>query len=158
MLMNVLILSIANSKLQNFNYPDVKNLTHCDNLEFDLLGENGQKVALFIIIPAQDTSYNFLAAMMYTQLFDVLYKRALSKPTKRFPVHVRFILDEFANVGTIPDFDKLITTMRSIGISSNVILQSLSQLKKMYEDSWEPIMAGCDSFLFLGGQDETTLK
>jgi type IV secretion system protein VirD4 len=151
------VISVANSKLQDFNLPNVKHLTHCDNLELEKLGD--EKTALFIIIPASDTTFNFLAAIMYTQMFDILYERALSRPTKRLAIHVRFLLDEFANVGQIPDFDNLITTMRSMGISANIILQSISQLKKLYDDnSWETIIAGCDSFLFLGGQDETTLK
>jgi type IV secretion system protein VirD4 len=150
------VISVANSKLQDFNLPNVKHLTHCDNLGLGNIGD--EKTALFILIPASDTTFNFLAAIMYTQMFDILYERALSLPTKRLPVHVRFLLDEFATVGQIPDFDNLITTMRSMGISANVILQSVSQLKKLYENSWETIIAGCDSFLFLGGQDETSLK
>lgn len=152
------VISVANSKLQDFNLPNVKNLTHCDNIGIETLGDKDQKTALFIIIPASDTSFNFLAAMMYTQMFDILYQKALSLPKKRLLTHVRFLLDEFANVGTIPGFDNLITTMRSMGISANVVVQSIAQLETMYDENrWKTVIAGCDSFLFLGGQDEPTL-
>jgi type IV secretion system protein VirD4 len=152
------VISVANSKIQDFNLPNVKNLTHCDTLNLETLGDNDRKIALFIIIPSSDTTFNFLAAMMYTQMFDILYKRANFKYGGRLPVHVRFLLDEFANLGQIPDFENLIAKMRSMVISVNIILQSISQLKKLYEKSWDTIIASCDSFLFLGGQDETTLE
>ena len=150
------VISVANSKIQDFNLPSIKNLTHCDTLNLEKIGD--EKTALFIIIPASDTTFNFLAAMMYTQMFDLLYKRAFSRPEKRLSIHVRFLLDEYANVGQIPDFDNLISTMRSVEISVSIILQAVSQLKKLYEKSWETIIASCDSFLFLGGQEDTTLK
>lgn len=101
---------------------------------------------------------NFLAAMMYTQLFDTLYDTANFKYGGRLPVHVRCLLDEFANIGTIPDFDKLLATMRSMEISANIIIQNLAQLKKMYDKSWEIVTGNCDSLLFLGGKEDSTLE
>lgn len=116
------------------------------------------KKLLFIIIPSSDATFNFLAAMMYTQLFDTLYDTANFKYGGRLPVHVRCLLDEFANVGTIPDFDKLLATMRSMEISANIIIQNLAQLKKMYDKSWEILTGNCDSLLFFGGQEASTLE
>ena len=139
-----------------FNLPEVADLTHTDNIHLDTLGD--RKTALFIIIPSSDATFNFLAAMMYTQLFDTLYDTANFKYGGRLPVHVRCLLDEFANVGTIPDFDKLLATMRSMEISANIIIQNLAQLKKMYDKSWEILTGNCDSLLFLGGQEASTLE
>ncbi len=143
-------------RLQAFNIPEVMDLTCCDNLHLEELGD--EKQVLYIIIPSSDDTFNFLAAMMYTQMFDVLYDRANFKYGGRLPVHVRCLLDEFANVGTIPRFEELLATMRSMEISANVILQNLSQLKKLYKDSWENVLGNCDSLLFLGGQEPTTLE
>ena len=143
-------------RLQAFNIPEVMNLTCCDNLHLEELGD--EKQVLYIIIPSSDDTFTFLAAMMYTQMFDVLYDRANFKYGGRLPVHVRCLLDEFANVGTIPRFEELLATMRSMEISANVIIQNLSQLKKMYKDSWENVLGNCDSLLFLGGQEPTTLE
>lgn len=143
-------------RLQAFNIPEVMDLTCCDNLHLEELGD--EKQALYIIIPSSDDTFNFLAAMMYTQMFDVLYDRANFKYGGRLPTHVRCLLDEFANVGTIPRFEELLATMRSMEISANVIIQNLSQLKKMYKDSWENVLGNCDSLLFLGGQEPTTLE
>ncbi len=143
-------------RLQAFNIPEVMDLTCCDNLHLEELGD--EKQVLYIIIPSSDDTFNFLAAMMYTQMFDVLYDRANFKYGGRLPVHVRCLLDEFANVGTIPRFEELLATMRSMEISANVIIQNLSQLKKMYKDSWENVLGNCDSLLFLGGQEPTTLE
>lgn len=143
-------------RLQAFNIPEVMDLTCCDNLHLEELGD--EKQALYIIIPSSDDTFNFLAAMMYTQMFDVLYDRANFRHGGRLPVHVRCLLDEFANVGTIPRFEELLATMRSMEISANVIIQNLSQLKKMYKDSWENVIGNCDSLLFLGGQEPTTLE
>ena len=143
-------------RLQAFNIPEVMGLTCCDNLHLELTGD--EKTALFIIIPSSDDTFNFLAAMMYTQLFDVLYDRANFKHGGRLPIHVRCLLDEFANLGQIPRFEELLATMRSMEISANVIIQNLSQLKKMYKDSWENVLGNCDSLLFLGGQEPTTLE
>ena len=143
-------------RLQAFNIPEVMDLTCCDNLHLEMTGD--EKTALFIIIPSSDDTFNFLAAMMYTQLFDVLYDRANFKHGGRLPIHVRCLLDEFANLGQIPRFEELLATMRSMEISANVIIQNLSQLKKMYKDSWENVLGNCDSLLFLGGQEPTTLE
>lgn len=143
-------------RLQAFNIPEVMDLTCCDNIHFEMIGD--EKTVMYIIIPSSDDTFNFLAAMMYTQLFDVLYDRANFKHGGRLPVHVRCLLDEFANVGTIPRFEELLATMRSMEISANVIIQNLSQLKKMYKDSWENVLGNCDSLLFLGGQEPTTLE
>lgn len=143
-------------RLQAFNIPEVMDLTCCDTLHLEELGD--ELSALYIIIPSSDDTFNFLAAMMYTQMFDVLYDRANFKHGGRLPYHVRCLLDEFANVGTIPRFEELLATMRSMEISANVIIQNLSQLKKMYKDSWENVLGNCDSLLFLGGQEPTTLE
>ena len=143
-------------RLQVFNIPEVMDLTCCDNIHLETIGD--KPAAMFIIIPSSDDTFNFLAAMMYTQLFDVLYDRANFKYGGRLPVHVRCLLDEFANLGQIPRFEELLATMRSMEISANVIIQNLSQLKKMYKDSWENVLGNCDSLLFLGGQEPTTLE
>ena len=150
------ILISAAVRFVAFNLPEVADLTHTDNIHLDTLGD--RKTALFIIIPSSDATFNFLAAMMYTQLFDTLYDTANFKYGGRLPVHVRCLLDEFANVGTIPDFDKLLATMRSMEISANIIIQNLAQLKKMYDKSWEILTGNCDSLLFLGGQEARTLE
>ena len=149
-------LSSANVKTFMFNLSHLQNLTCCDNIELEKLGD--RKTALFIIIPATNTTYNFLAAMMYTQLFDTLSDRANFKFGGTLPVHVRCIMDEFANIGQIPDFDKVIAFVRSMGMSLNVIVQNLAQLKARYEKTWEVITGNCDSTLFLGGQEESTLE
>lgn len=143
-------------RLQAFNIPEVMDLTCCDNIHLEMIGD--EKTVMYIIIPSSDDTFKFLAAMMYTQLFDVLYDRANFKHGGRLPFHVRCLLDEFANVGTIPRFEELLATMRSMEISANVIIQNLSQLKKMYKDSWENVLGNCDSLLFLGGQEPTTLE
>lgn len=143
-------------RLQVFNLPDVANLTHTDTLELDKIGD--EKTAVFVIIPSSDVTFNFLAAMMYTQLFDTLYDTANFKYGGRLPVHVRCLLDEFANIGTIPDFDKLLATMRSMEISANIIIQNIAQLKKMYDKSWEILTGNCDSLLFLGGKEASTTE
>lgn len=143
-------------RLKAFNNQDVMNLTFKDTINIAEIGE--QKTALFVVIPDSDDTFNFLVAMLYTQIFDVLYGLADFKHRGRLPVHVRFLLDEFANIGQIPRFDKLIATMRSREISVNPILQNLAQLKTMYKDSWETIVGNCDSRLFLGGSEQSTLE
>lgn len=150
------ILISAAVRFAAFNLPEVADLTHTDNIHLDTLGD--KKTALFVIIPSSDATFNFLAAMMYTQLFDTLYDTANFKYGGRLPVHVRCLLDEFANIGTIPDFDKLLATMRSMEISANIIIQNLAQLKKMYDKSWEIVTGNCDSLLFLGGKEDSTLE
>ena len=149
-------LSSANVKTFMFNMTNLQNLTCCDNVELEKLGD--RKTALFLILSATDSTYNFMAAMLYTQLFDTLANRANFKYGGTLPVHVRCIMDEFANLGQIPDFDKVIAFVRSMGMSLNVIVQNLAQLKARYEKTWEVIVGNCDSLLFLGGQEESTLK
>lgn len=148
------ILISTTTKLQHFKLEDVRNLTYTDNIHLETVGD--EKTALFIIIPSTDTTYNFLAAMMYTQLFDTLYDRAITYYHGRLPVHVRFILDEFANVGKIPEFEKILATCRKFEISAVVILQNLSQLKRLYEKSWEELPGNCDTMIYLGGKDQFT--
>ena len=147
------ILISTTVRLQSFKLAKIRNLTCTDNIGLDTIGD--KKTALFIIIPSSDSTYNFLAAMMYTQLFDSLYSRAIKVHHGRLPVHVRFILDEFANTGKIPDFEKILATCRKFEISVQVILQNLSQLKRLYEKSWEEIPGNCDTTIFLGGKDQT---
>jgi type IV secretion system protein VirD4 len=127
-----------------------------DTLELDMIGS--QKTALFIILPDSDKTFNFIAAMMYQQMFDILFHKADTEYGGRLPFHVRFLLDEFANIGQIPDFQVYISTMRSREISVNVVLQNLSQLKAIYKDNWETITGNCDTLLFLGGKEQSTLK
>ncbi len=148
------ILISTTTKLQHFKLEDVRNLTYTDNIHLETMGD--EKTALFIIIPSTDTTYNFLAAMMYTQLFDTLYDRAITYYHGRLPVHVRFLLDEFANVGKIPEFEKILATCRKFEISAVVILQNLSQLKRLYEKSWEELPGNCDTMIYLGGKDQFT--
>lgn len=149
-------LSSANVKTFMFNMDNMMNLTCCDNIELEKLGD--RKTALFLIIPATDSTYNFVVAMLYAQMFDVLANRANFRYGGTLPVHVRCIMDEFANIGQIPDFDKVIAFVRSMGMSLNVIVQNIAQLKAKYEKTWEVITGNCDSLLFLGGKEESTLK
>lgn len=149
-------LSSANVKTFFFNLTNLRNLTCCDNIHLETLGD--EKTALFILIPATSRTYNFVAAMMYTQMFDVLSNRANFKYGGVLPVHVRCIMDEFYNIGEIPDFDVVIGFVRSMGISLNVILQNLAQIKSKYEKTWEIITGNCSSFLFLGGTEDSTLE
>ena len=127
-----------------------------DELELDTLGD--KKTALFVIISDTDDTFNFIVAIMYTQLFNLLCDKADDKYGGRLPVHVRFILDEFANIGSIPKFDKLIATIRSREISASIILQAQSQLKALYKDNADTIIGNCDTMLFLGGKEKGTLK
>lgn len=148
------ILISTTTKLQYFKLPDVRNLTCTDNIHLEEVGD--EYTALFIVIPSSDTTYNFLAAMMYTQLFDTLYDRAINLYKGRLPVHVRFVLDEFANLGKIPEIDKILATCRKFEISIQIILQNLSQLKKMYKEGWEEFGGNCDTMIYLGGKDQFT--
>ena len=127
-----------------------------DDMELDTIGE--QKTALFVIVSDTTDTYNFIVAIMYTQLFNLLCTVADDKYGGRLPVHVRCLLDEFANIGQIPNFDKLIATIRSREISASIILQSQSQLKAIYKDNADTIVGNCDTTLFLGGKEKTTLK
>ena len=127
-----------------------------DEMELDMIGD--QKTAMFVIISDTDDTFNFVVAIMYTQLFNLLCDKADDEYGGRLPYHVRFLLDEFANIGQIPKFDKLIATIRSREISASIILQSQSQLKAIYKDSADTILGNCDTTLFLGGKEKTTLK
>lgn len=149
------ILITTTTKLQFFMIPSVRDLTHKDTIQLETIGD--EKTALFIIIPSTDTTYNFLAAMMYTQLFDTLFDRAIHNGGK-LNIHTRFILDEFANVGKIPNFETVLATMRKFEISAAIILQNMAQLKRLYEKSWEEIPGNCDTMLYLGGKDQSTNK
>ncbi len=148
------ILISTTTRLQHFKLEDVRNLTFTDNIHLETLGD--ELTALFIIIPSTDTTYNFLAAMMYTQLFDALYNRAITKYHGRLKYHVRCLLDEYANIGKIPEFDKVLATCRKFEISAVIILQNLSQLKRLYEKSWEELPGNCDTLIYLGGKDQFT--
>lgn len=151
------ILISCQTRLHAFNLDAIQALTDTDSLDLGSIGD--KKTALFCVTPVADTSLNFLVSMMYTQLFEMLYHHAETEcPGKRLPVHVRFLLDEFANIGTIPDFPQMLSTMRKYEISCTIILQTLSQIKAMYKDEWEVLVGNCDSFLFLGGSDKTTLE
>lgn len=149
-------LSSANVKTFVYNLDNVKNLTCCDNIHLETLGE--EKTALFLIMSATDSTYDFMSAMLYTQMFDVLSNRANFKHKGVLPIHVRCIMDEFANLGEIPNFKKVVSYVRSMGMSLNIIVQNLTQLKANYEKTWEIITGNCDTQIFLGGKEETTLK
>ena len=150
------ILISCGARLAPFDIGELRDLMSYDELELDLLGD--RKTALFIIIPDTDDTFNFVASIMYTQLFNLLCDRADDVYGGRLPVHVRCLLDEFANIGQIPKFDKLIATIRSREISASIILQSQSQLKAIYKDNADTIIGNCDTTLFLGGKETTTLK
>lgn len=127
-----------------------------DEMELDMIGD--QKTAMFVIISDTDDTFNFVVAIMYTQLFNLLCDKADDEHGGRLPYHVRLLLDEFSNIGQIPKFDKLIATIRSREISASIILQSQSQLKTIYKDAAETITGNCDTVLFLGGKESSTLK
>ena len=150
------ILISCGARLAPFDIRELRDLMSYDELELDLLGD--RKTALFIIIPDTDDTFNFVASIMYTQLFNLLCDRADDVYGGRLPVHVRCLLDEFANIGQIPKFDKLIATIRSREISASIILQSQSQMKAIYKDNADTIIGNCDTTLFLGGKETTTLK
>ena len=150
------ILISCGARLAPFDIRELRELMSYDELELDLLGD--RKSALFVIISDTDDTFNFVVSIMYTQLFNLLCDRADDRYGGRLPVHVRCLLDEFANIGQIPKFDKLIATIRSREISAAIILQSQSQLKSIYKDSADTIIGNCDSTIFLGGRETTTLK
>ena len=135
---------------------DEKSGSFNNEMELDMIGD--QRTALFIVISDTDDTFNFVVAMMYSQLFNLLCDRADDVHHGRLPYHVRILCDEFANIGQIPKFDKLIATIRSREISASIILQSQSQLKTIYKDAAETITGNCDTMLFLGGKESTTLK
>ena len=151
------ILISCQTRLQMFNLDAVQALTSTDTLDLGSIGD--KKVALFCITPTGNTTFNFLVSMMYTQLFETLYHHAETEcPGKRLKYPVRFMLDEFANIGTIPNFCQKLATMRKYEISCSIVLQALSQIKSLYKDEWDVLIANCDSLLFLGCQDSTTLE
>ena len=144
------------SRLEKFNLESLAGLTQTDELELDTIGE--KKTALFAIIPDNDTSFNFLVSMLYTQLFQQLFYTADHKYGGRLPIHVHFLMDEFANVSLPDDFDKILSVMRSREVSVSIILQNLAQLKALFEKQWESIVGNCDEFLYLGGNEQSTHK
>ncbi len=150
------ILISCGARLAPFDIKELRELMKEDELELDTLGE--KKTALFVIISDTDDTFNFVVSIMYSQLFNLLCDRADDVHGGRLPIHVRFLLDEFANIGLIPKFEKLIATIRSREISASIILQAQSQLKAIYKDNADTIAGNCDSTLFLGGKEKTTLK
>ena len=150
------ILVSCGARLAPFDIEEVRELTEKDELELDKLGE--RRTALFVIISDTDSTFNFLAAIMYSQLFNLLCEKADHEYGGHLPIHVRCIIDEFANLGKIPQFEKLIATIRSRNISASIILQSKSQLKAMYKEQADTIEGNADCMLFLGGKEQTTLK
>lgn len=150
------ILVSVGVRLSAFNIPAVSELLSEDTLEMDTLGD--EKTALFVILPDTDKTFNFISAIMYQQLFDTLFLKAENEYGGRLPFHVRFLLDEFANIGQIPSFETYIATMRSREVSVSVILQNVAQLKSLYKDTWETITGNCDTLLFLGGKEQSTLE
>ena len=131
-------------------------MTRIDEMELDSIGE--KKVALFALIPDNDTSFNFLVSILYTQLFQQLFYTADHKYKGSLPMHVHFCMDEFANVSLPDDFDKILSVMRSRNVSVSIILQNLAQLKALFEKQWESIVGNCDTFLYLGGNEQSTHK
>ena len=144
------------ARLAPFDIKELRELMETDDLELDTLGD--RKTALFVIISDTDDTFNFIVAMMYTQLFNLLCDKADDVYGGRLPVHVRCLLDEVANIGQIPKLEKLIATIRSREISACLILQAQSQLKAIYKDNADTIVGNCDTTLFLGGKEKTTLK
>ena len=150
------ILISCGARLAPFDIQELRDLMSEDELELDCIGD--RKTALFVIISDTDDTFNFVVSIMYSQLFNLLCDKADDVYGGRLPVHVRFLLDEFANIGLIPKFEKLIATIRSREISASIILQAQSQLKAIYKDNADTIIGNCDSTLFLGGKEKTTLK
>ena len=150
------ILISCGARLAPFDIKELRDLTAYDELELDTLGE--KKTALFVIISDTDATFNFIVSIMYSQLFNLLCDKADDVYNGRMQIHVRCLLDEFANIGQIPQFEKLISTIRSREISASIILQSKSQLKALYRDNVSTIEGNCDTILFLGGKEKDTLK
>ena len=150
------ILVSCGARLAPFDIRELRELMEYDEMELDTLGD--RKTALFLIMSDTDSTFNFVIAILQAQLFNLLCDKADDVYGGRLPVHVRCILDEFANIGQIPQFDKLIATIRSREISASIILQSQSQLKAIYRDNADTIVGNCDTMLFLGGKEKTTLK
>ena len=150
------ILISCGARLAPFDIRELRELLETDEMELDTLGD--RKTALFVIISDTDDTFNFVVSIFYTQLFNLLCDKADDVYGGRLPVHVRCLLDEFANIGQIPKFEKLIATIRSREISASIILQSQSQLKAIYKDNADTIVGNCDTTLFLGGKEKSTLK
>lgn len=150
------ILISCGARLAPFDIKELRELMSEDDLALDTIGD--KKTALFVIISDTDDTFNFVVSIMYSQLFNLLCDKADDVYGGRLPVHVRFLLDEFANIGLIPKFEKLIATIRSREISASIILQAQSQLKAIYKDHADTIVGNCDSMIFLGGKEKTTLK
>ena len=150
------ILISCGARLAPFDIKELREFMETDDMELDTIGD--RKTALFVIISDTDDTFNFVVSILYTQLFNLLCDKADDVYGGRLPVHVRCLLDEFANIGQIPKFEKLIATIRSREISASIILQSQSQLKAIYKDNADTIVGNCDTTLFLGGKEKTTLK
>ena len=150
------ILISCGARLAPFDIQELRDLMQEDELELDTLGD--RKTSLFVIISDTDDTFNFVVSIMYSQLFNLLCDKADDEYGGRLPVHVRCLLDEFANIGLIPKFEKLMATIRSREVSASIILQAQSQLKAIYKDNADTIVGNCDSTLFLGGKEKTTLK
>ena len=142
------------SRLEKFNLETLASITQTDEIELNTLGE--KKTAIFAVIPDNDSSFNFIVGMLYTQLFQQLYYSADRVHGGRLPVHVHFVMDEFANVALPDEFDKLLATMRSREISVSIIIQNMAQLKALFEKQWESIVGNCDEFVYLGGNEQST--
>ena len=150
------ILVSCGARLAPFDIRELREIMSYDEMELDMIGD--RLTALFLIMSDTDTTFNFIIAILQSQLFNLLCDKADDKYGGRLPIHVRVICDEFANIGQIPQFDKLIATIRSREISASIILQSQSQLKTLYKDAADTIVGNCDTTLFLGGKEKTTLK
>ena len=150
------ILISVGVRLAPFNIASISHIVSGDTIGLDMIGS--ERTALFIILPDTDKSFNFLAAMMFQQMFDILVYRADNDYKGKLPFHVRCLMDEFPNIGQIPQLEVLISTVRSRGISLNIVLQNLAQIKNLYKDTWEIITGNCDSLLFLGGMEQSTLE
>ncbi|MDA2638035.1 type IV secretory system conjugative DNA transfer family protein [Bacillus cereus] len=152
------ILISCGARLAPLNIPALRDLLSKDELNLDTLGNKGRKTALFIVVPDTDETFNFIVAIMYAQLFNMLCTIADDRYKGELPTHVRFILDEFANIGKIPNFEKLIATIRSRNISATIILQAFAQLKDIYKEKANIIDGNCDTSIFLGSKEKTTIK
>ena len=142
------------SRLEKFNLESLAGITRYDEMELSEVGE--RKTAIFAVIPDNDSSFNFLVGVLYTQLFQQLYYQADIVHGGKLPVHVHFVMDEFANVALPDEFDKILSTMRSREMSVSIIIQNLAQLKALFEKAWESIVGNCDEFLYLGGNEQST--
>lgn len=148
------ILISAAVRLAAFNLPEIAKMTSYDNLDIGSLGE--KKKAIFCVIPDNDNSFNYLVGMLYTQAFQELYYRADHKHGGELPIPVHFVMDEFANVALPDNFERVLATMRSRRISVSIIIQNMAQLKALFKDSWESVVGNCDTFLYLGGNEQST--